>query len=35
MWDVGAKLVGSVHHHAAFWHLNLFAVNFDFNHGFA
>ncbi len=33
MRDVGAKLVGSVHHHAAFLHLDFFAVNFDFNHG--
>jgi hypothetical protein len=31
--DVGADLVGSVHHHAAFRHFNLLAVYFDFNHG--
>ncbi|EWS53923.1 hypothetical protein X551_03268 [Methylibium sp. T29] len=30
--DVGAGLVGGMHHHAAFLHLDLAAVEFDFNH---
>jgi hypothetical protein len=30
--DVGAALVGRVHHHAAFRNLNLLAVEFDFDH---
>ncbi len=33
MRNIRADLVGSVHHHAAFLHFYLFAVNFNFNHG--
>ena len=33
MRNVRARLVGRMHHHAALGHLNLLAVDFDFNHG--
>ena len=29
---IGAELVGGIHHHAAFQHLDLVAVDFEFNH---
>ena len=35
MRDVGARLFGRMHDHAARWHFDLLAVEFDFNHGFS
>jgi hypothetical protein len=35
MRDVRAQFIGSVHDHAALLDLDLFAVNFDFDHGYS